>query len=310
MRFHAKALGIGYIALDNEDAKLIISGVGSLHQMIEAESPSYDPHRPPLVTTIDSSIRKETMKSLIAMSQKTFQLPLSLQGNLELLETFESPHDAHSEEAPSKSARDSLLAITIVRSPHGQLALWPVLEILRNGSLRPVELPSFTANLDLILERIQSFAGEKKLVGALTFLASHQGEILRREWGLTPISLWSEHSSHTTVAEQMVRALVDLPLGQTQSIAEDEFYLEEIVDLDEHARRTSERLGREIGNLTELFIDPTRPFLHLFARNPKLKVSYLSESINKVKIAVYASNESDARAELEHAKDFMAGFDL
>jgi len=302
LRFHAKALGIGYVALDSEDARLIINGKYSLHHFIEAQRPLFDRNRPPILTSIDSSIRPETMRSLIAKSQSLYQLPLSLQGKLELLETVASPKDLE--------PFDSRFAITVVRSPHGQIALWPVLEISSEGLVTLVDSKSSTSALDLLLEETQRFAQERKLVGALTFIASHQGEILHREWGLTSLSLWSEHQSHTTMAEQLVRALVDLPLGSTEVIADSECYLEEIVDLAEHARATSERLGIERRDLAELLIDPTRPFLHLFARNPKLKVSYLQDSENRVKIAVYGDSEDQARIELEHAKDFMSGFDL
>jgi hypothetical protein len=107
----------------------------------------------------------------------------------------------------------------------------------------------------------------------------------------------------------MVRALVDLPLGQTEIISDEEFYLQEIIDLKDHAKKIYERFGKKSGDLTQLLIDPTRPFLHLFARNPKLKVTYLDQAGEKVMIALYAPSEAKARAELEHAKDFMAGFD-
>jgi hypothetical protein len=314
LRFHANALGVGYIALDGEDARLIINGKLKLHSIIQEVFPEYDRHRPPILTTIDSSTRPESMRSLIATSQKTFQLPLSLQGNLDLLETFESPQSPRSleelEQLKQLEEFDSRYAITLVRSPHGQISLWPVIEISHDGALTPVDEGRTTPALDSLLQEVQSFAVERKLVGALTFVASKDGAILLREWGLTPLSLWSEHACHTTVAEQLVRAFVDLPLGQTQIITENERYLEEVVDLIEHSRTLSERLGKERRNLAQLLDDPTRPFLHLFARNPKLKVSYEDQARHRVKIAVYADSEAKAKEELEHAKDFMAGFDL
>lgn len=300
LRSHAQALGIGYVALDSEDSGLIVNGARSLHQFIEAQIPHFDRHRLPILTTIDSSLRQETVRSLIATSQSAYQLPLSLQGNLELLETFESPKD--------QGGFDSRFAITVARSPHGQIALWPVLEISGEGAVTLVDPMSKSSGLDLLLQTVQGFVAEKRLVGVLTFLASHQGQILHRQWGLT--SLWDGYATHTTVAEQLLRALVDLPLGATEVITDSQFYLEEVVDLNEHAQATSQRLGIARRNLAELLIDPTRAFLHLFARNPKLKVNYLSDSRNLVKIVVYAESQDQARIELDHAKDFMAGFDL
>jgi hypothetical protein len=305
LRLHAKNLGIGYVALGSEDAREIINGRNSLQQIIKGALHDYDLRRPPILTSIDSSIRSETMRSLVAVSQETIQLPLSLKGNFNLLENYQSPLDR----ADNPSELDLRVAVTIVRSPHGQVAIWPVLEISRGGALTTISAMKTSPAVDLFLERVHLFAGEKNLVGALTFIATTQGEILHREWGLTSISSWSEEICHTSVAEQMVRALVDLPLGQTEIISDEEFYLQEIIDLKDHAKKIYERFGKKSGDLTQLLIDPTRPFLHLFARNPKLKVTYLDQAGEKVMIALYAPSEAKARAELEHAKDFMAGFD-
>ena len=61
-------------------------------------------------------------------------------------------------------------------------------------------------------------------------------------------------------------------------------------------------------------------FLHLFARNPRLKVSYLvdldpgeavstSKEWRRCEISLFASSENEGLSEMAHARDFMFGID-
>jgi hypothetical protein len=102
-----------------------------------------------------------------------------------------------------------------------------------------------------------------------------------------------------------VRSILDLPLGDTRVIDYEEVFLEEEFALAE----------------VEIH-DPTRPLLHLYARNPRLKVRYLMESggestgrdkadavsnFSAVRLSLYAATADEARHEMEHAREFIRG---
>jgi hypothetical protein len=91
-----------------------------------------------------------------------------------------------------------------------------------------------------------------------------------------------------------VRAILDLPLGDTRIIDFDQSFLEQEITL-------------EAGMIN----DPTRPLLHLYARNPRLRVRYLRDASDRdfssVRLSLYASTEAEAHHEMNHAIEFMLG---
>ena len=59
------------------------------------------------------------------------------------------------------------------------------------------------------------------------------GAVLRREFGLATITFWSESACYTSVSEQIIRSILDLPLGDARMIDYEEYYLEEEIEVPE-----------------------------------------------------------------------------
>jgi 5-(carboxyamino)imidazole ribonucleotide synthase len=93
--------------------------------------------------------------------------------------------------------------------------------------------------------------------------------------------LLSEINSTTDYFEQYLRAVLDLPLGET----------------------TTQRLFAVIGSLmTDPNSDDYRPYLHLMARNPKLKF----DQSNKL-VGVTGDNLETLLTEIIHAQQYYSG---
>lgn len=311
---YAKALGISYVALDEVDAREIISTPEKLNFIIKQRISSSSQSEIPILTLIDSSVKSSTLRSLVASTSQVFQLPMPLRSDPSLIETIQRSDTARSlkevQEFPNK-VESEIFLFTVVRSPHGQVATYPLMGLRPDGTLETSDIPDAAADLiSAAIDEVSSL----NLVGALTFLIARDEsqkdkgyQFIDRQFGLTPVTLWSEHACYTSVAEQMIRAVLDLPLGDSRMIDYEEFYLEQEINLMEHAALLM-RSGISLPAQLALS-DPIRPFLHLFARNPRLRIFYLDESYQRIKISLFAVSEEEAKRELAHAKDFMVGKD-
>jgi len=314
---HARSLGVEYLGFEGFEASEFLRDPNSLRNRLKdsIHSPS------PIIAAIDSSISATTLRSFAMLLERELHLSPALRTEPGLLEDALSRSDGISPE------RDQLLALTIARSPHGQIATWPLLRLNRDGSALPItqdsraddEWDSPISNLvsnvvwDLVSNLVSqvtsslstqasskgnSTTGVPGLVGLMTFVIDPvSSEVIKNEFGLASITFWSESASYTGASEQLIRAILDLPLGDTRLIDFEEFYLREEVDLPEG-----------------VIADPIRPFLHLFARNPRMKVSYLElpeqeRSWARCLITLFASTQQEALIEMAHARDFMRGLD-
>ncbi|MGA0867263.1 MAG: hypothetical protein ACO3QV_08105, partial [Candidatus Nanopelagicaceae bacterium] len=207
--------------------------------------------------------------------------------------------------------RDALSVLSVARSPHGQISTWPILILHRDGSLRMEDGEAegeeeSEEELSFLIDRIMKEVTDLSLFGVMNYVIdSIDRTIVRREFGASTYTFWSESACYTSITEQIVRSILDLPLGDTRVIDYEGVFLEE-----EFA-------------LTEVEIhDPTRPLLHLYARNPRLKVRYLRESggesagrdeadvvsnFSAVRLSLYAATADEARHEMEHAREFIRG---
>lgn len=139
------------------------------------------------------------------------------------------------------------LVVLLARSPHGQVVVYPVTSAEGDLFIAPASIPDEMA-VELQQRAISAIDDR---IGMHAVCFSPNGEQLGLVSGLTLAGLWTLDAARTSQFEQHLRALLDLPLGSPELLAT--HVVTEVV------------LG---GDKPELF----RPFLHLFARDPALRV--------------------------------------
>ena len=297
---HARALGVEYLAIEGFEASNLVRNSDALHQQFAGRIQG----RAPILAAIDSSIAASTFRSFVHALESIAGISPVVRTDPDALTASEGKrceHQVRSADGSADPAR-GVLALSIARSPHGQVAIWPMLQIEHDGSARPLVSGALNTkgvrpevlDLDAVTKRLTRVVGERGIVGLLTFFIDPAtGEVIREEFGLTKVAVWSESASYTAISEQIVRAILDLPLGDTRLIDFEEFYLREEVELG-----------------AGTILDPIRPFLHLFARNPRLKVIYPAhDDWSRCTLSLFASSEQEALIEMAHARDFMLGVD-
>ena len=192
---------------------------------------------------------------------------------------------------------DFEIAVMVARSPHGQAATWaPTRTFQRDGicieTVTPV--PEFNADQS---ERAQNLAlqiaEEIKLVGVMAVEMFVKGEeLFINELALRPHNSghWTIEGSITSQFEQHLRAVLDLPLGDTAMTAKWTV------------------MGNILGGNNQ---DMYRPYLHLMARTSNLKFhQYLKEVRPGRKIGhvtITGDDLVELRAEVSHALAYLSG---
>jgi 5-(carboxyamino)imidazole ribonucleotide synthase len=192
---------------------------------------------------------------------------------------------------------DSEIAVMVARSPHGQASTWaPTQTIQENGICTQTVTPATTVSSE-VSEKASALAltiAERVgLVGVMAVEMFVKGDqIFINELAMRPHNSghWTIEGSVTSQFEQHLRAILDLPLGDPSMTAA--FAV------------MGNILGGDKG-------DMYRPYLHLMARNPELKVhQYMKEVRPGRKIGhVNAVGEDLLHLEelIAHARDYMSG---
>ena len=192
---------------------------------------------------------------------------------------------------------DFEIAVMVARSPHGQAATWaPTRTIQRDGICIETVTPVPEFNTDQS-ERAQNLAlqiaEEIKLVGVMAVEMFVKGEeLFINELALRPHNSghWTIEGSITSQFEQHLRAVLDLPLGDTAMTAKWAV------------------MGNILGGNNQ---DMYRPYLHLMARTPNLKFhQYLKEVRPGRKIGhvtITGDDLVELRAEVSHALAYLSG---
>jgi 5-(carboxyamino)imidazole ribonucleotide synthase len=118
------------------------------------------------------------------------------------------------------------LAVLIARSPHGQAAAYPVVSSIQSDGIcreviapAPSLLPDHAVSAQEIGLRI---AGELGVVGILAVeMFDTAGGVLVNELAMRPHNSghWTIEGAQTSQFEQHLRAVLDLPLGDTRAVA-------------------------------------------------------------------------------------------
>lgn len=297
VKAEAEKLGISYLPIESHLASSYIQNPELISKLIEKgdKRSNSSISQPTILTAIDSSVGAATLRSFAAKSNEIFQLPISLRSDPRVLDALGSNDQSQSQ---SQGGDSELFLITAARSAHGQLAIWPTVKLKPDRTSHPITTNSFS-ELDEMIAIVSKEIADFNLIGVLTYVFNSSAKVVLREWGVAPINFWSENSCYTGVSEQLIRSIVDLPLGDISLIDLDSYYLEEVVDLKQG------NISISSNNFQDY--DPVRPLLHLYARNPKLKIHYLDDKKTLVKISLFNHDENFALEEIAHAREFLLG---
>jgi 5-(carboxyamino)imidazole ribonucleotide synthase len=192
---------------------------------------------------------------------------------------------------------DSEIAVMVARSPHGQASTWaPTQTIQEDGICTRTVTPASTVS-SAVSEKASALAltiAERVgLVGVMAVEMFVKGDqLFINELAMRPHNSghWTIEGSVTSQFEQHLRAILDLPLGDPSMTA------------------SFAVMGNILGGDKS---DMYRPYLHLMARNPELKVhQYMKEVRPGRKIGhVNAVGEDLLHLEelIVHARDYMSG---
>lgn len=238
---------------------------------------AFEPHKLPL--SIIKTLEREGERFLPTSETIMFSEDMSL--NYEKL----------------KGNSDFNISVMVSRSPHGQASSWAPTKIIRknDSSLETITpVPEFN---DIQSEAVQNLAlkiaFEIGLVGVMAVELSVKNDasyVNKLEIGPHFSANWSIEGSVTSQYEQHLRAILDLPLGET-SMNSDWAVMGEIICGDK--------------------IDMYRPYLHLMARTPNLKFHQYRNDVlpgNKIgHLTITGSDLSRLREEIDHALLYMNG---
>ena len=195
---------------------------------------------------------------------------------------------------------DYEIAIMVARSPHGQAATWaPTLTVQRDGICTQTVTPIPDLSDALAQQTVQialQIAQGIDLVGVMAVEIFVVGDhLIINELALRPHNSghWSIEGAVTSQFEQHLRAVLDLPLGDTSLVAP--FAV----------------MGNVIGIETQKDSNLYRPYLHLMARTPALKIHQYMKELRPGRkvghVTLLGSDLLHLRSEVSHAVDYLSG---
>jgi 5-(carboxyamino)imidazole ribonucleotide synthase len=195
------------------------------------------------------------------------------------------------------------LAMLVVRSPSGQAGAWPVVETVQTGGICTQVLAP-APGLDPELSAVATAAGLRIAgeLGVTGVMAVEMFEVRDPQSGnpaylVNELAMRPHNSGHWTIDgavtsqfEQHLRAVLDLPLGDTSP------------------RAPWTVMGNVLGgDHPQLY--PT--YRHLLARDPGLKIHLYGKGVRPGRtighVNVSGSDLDDLRARASHASDFLQG---
>lgn len=180
--------------------------------------------------------------------------------------------------------------VTLARSKQGQIVVYPVSSFQENEVITPAENLS-----DSLASKLQSvaidLATKNNLEGSLEVVFSKEkNEVCQVNSSPTFLSLWTIDGAITSIFENHVRGLLNLPLGSPKLLNQT------VV--------TIQVIG---GNYSDMY----KPFLHILARDPELRVHLYQKEVkfNEVvgHVTLKGKNVKDLLERAHHAADYLNG---
>ena len=192
---------------------------------------------------------------------------------------------------------DRELAILIARSPHNQVSTWAPTETIQQDGICIQTISPATNISEATAFQAQeialAIAEHIQLVGVMAVeLFEVNGKLLVNEIALRPHNSghWTIEGAITSQFEQHIRAVLDLPLGSTA--------------LTHRWAVMGNILGRDKSDLY-------RPYLHVFARDPEIKVHNYAKEVRLGRkvghVTAVGENLDTLRARVMHAVDYISG---
>jgi 5-(carboxyamino)imidazole ribonucleotide synthase len=192
---------------------------------------------------------------------------------------------------------DFEISVMVARSPHGQAATWAPTQTVQSDGICTMTIapaPELSEALGQQAQQIAlSIAAEIKLVGVMAVEMFVKGDqLFINELAMRPHNSghWTIDGSVTSQFEQHLRAILDLPLGDTSMTAKYAV------------------MGNVLGADKQ---DMYRPYLHLLARTPKLKVHQYRKEVKPGRkighVTLLGENLVELTTEVQHAIDYMGG---
>lgn len=189
------------------------------------------------------------------------------------------------------------LAALVARSPYGQGAAWPVVETVQKDGIC-VEVispaPALAADLAEEAQRLALEIAERLGVTgvmAVELFETSKG-LLVNELAMRPHNSghWTIEGARTSQFEQHLRAVLDLPLGDTSPTA----------------RWTV--MANVLGGPEENLY---RRYIHVMAHDPSVKVHFYGKDVRPGRkighVTALGDNLDDVRERARHAADFLSG---
>ncbi len=189
------------------------------------------------------------------------------------------------------------LAVLVARSPSGQAAVYPVVESVQvDGVCREVYAPApgLAEDHALAAQRAAvTIAGELKVTGLMAVeLFDTPSGVLVNELAMRPHNTghWSIEGARTSQFEQHLRAVLDLPLGETRMTAPHAVMVN-VIGGDHH--------------------DMYPAYLHCMARDPGLKIHMYGKDVRKGRkvghVTVLGTDLADCQERARHAAAYLRG---
>ncbi len=198
--------------------------------------------------------------------------------------------------AEERVAFDRELAVLVARSPHGQAAVWPVVETVQvDGVCREVVAPA-PIHGDHALAAQQAALRIAEGLGVTGVMAVEmfdtEAGVLVNELAMRPHNSghWTIEGSRTSQFEQHLRAVLDLPLGDTRMTAP-------LVVM-------ANVLGGD-------FPDMYDGYLHCLAHDPGIRIHMYGKQVRPGRkvghVTALGSDAEDVRERARHAAAFLRG---
>jgi 5-(carboxyamino)imidazole ribonucleotide synthase len=192
---------------------------------------------------------------------------------------------------------DFEISVMVARSPHGQAATWAPTQTIQSDGICTMTIapsPDLSEELSQQAQQIAlSIAAEIKLVGVMAVEMFVKGnQLFINELAMRPHNSghWTIDGAITSQFEQHLRAILDLPLGDTTMTS------------------PYAVMGNVLGGEKQ---DMYRPYLHLLARTPKLKIHQYRKEVKPGRkighVTLLGENLIELTSEVQHAIDYMGG---
>ena len=190
------------------------------------------------------------------------------------------------------------LAVLIVRSPHNQAVVYPVVETVQQDGICTQVLapaPNLAENRAIEAQQLAlQIAAELDVIGVLAveLFDTGSGPLLVNELAMRPHNSghWTQDGASTSQFENHLRAVLDLPLGSPTMTA------------------PVAVMGNILGGIHP---DLHRGLLHCLARDSELKVHLYGKTVKPNRkvghLNLTGSDLADLQNRISHAVDFLAG---